>query len=276
MKSLLIALIMVSAVLFGSTGTVKAETLQGKIGMSPKWGSGWIDLARVTDFRQGDRIKLTIGGSAEKIGVRLLPRGASPDTPTGLEACPVDVPADGLVTIVLKQDHQNIVQMSVHGGPNPWGICPLGEENGPATLKNEPYREEDAPSAGRPAERVRGEPPAQQVHQVRECTEILRKLLELRQKKSAVRLSDLYMEVGDHSKSCESRHPLGAALRVRTFCYRCTSREEGSTYQRFISKHYNVNFPDHDPYIEWGGSQGCPCEWVPLFSVMAQAAWSSS
>ncbi len=110
------------------------QPLLGEIGASPRWGSGWLDLAVPTDFLKGDRIRLKIGGSASKILVRLLPRGRSPDTSTGLIGGTITVPEDRIVEVTLKYDRREIIQISVHGGPNPWNR-PLGGGNGPATIE---------------------------------------------------------------------------------------------------------------------------------------------
>ena len=111
-----------------------AERLQGTVGSSSQWHSGWIDLATMTDFKAGDRLRLNIGGSATKIVVRLLSRGVDPNTSAGIEGDVVSVPENRIVDLILQQDHKDIVQVSVHGGPNPWGLFPLGGGNGPATL----------------------------------------------------------------------------------------------------------------------------------------------
>jgi hypothetical protein len=117
--------------LFNSLGC--SESLKGKTGFSSQWGSGWIDLGSITSFKRGERIKLIIGGTAKNIIVRLLPKGEKTDDPVGIEAGIVKVPDNRIVQITLTQDHPNIRQISVHGGPNPWGMYPLGD-NGPATI----------------------------------------------------------------------------------------------------------------------------------------------
>ena len=45
--------------------------VSGVVGSSNRWGSGWIDLDVTMDFKTGDRLRLTIGGTANKIKVRL-------------------------------------------------------------------------------------------------------------------------------------------------------------------------------------------------------------
>lgn len=112
-----------------------SEPLPGSIGQSTQWQSGWIDLSTMTDFKAGETLALSIGGTAKNIIVRLLSKGVAPDTPSGVDGGVVAVPEDRIVKIKLKEDHKNVIQISVHGGPNPWGLFPLGGGNGPATLQ---------------------------------------------------------------------------------------------------------------------------------------------
>jgi len=117
-------------------GTVSSQTLAGAPGSSSQWGSGWLDLAPAVDFAKGEHLKLFVGGSADKILVRLLPKGASPDTSTGIIPGVVNVPKSRIVVVILPEDRKQVVQISVHGGPNPWGKFPLGGGNGPATIES--------------------------------------------------------------------------------------------------------------------------------------------
>ena len=113
---------------------LRAESLAGATGSSSKWGSGWLDLAPPVDFAKGERLKLLIGGSAKKVLVRLLPQGAPPDTTAGLIGGAITVSQSRVVEIKLPEDRKQVVQISVHGGPNPWKQFPLGGGNGPATI----------------------------------------------------------------------------------------------------------------------------------------------
>ncbi len=108
--------------------------VSGRTGVSSRWGSAWLDLGTVTEFFRGDRLRLTIGGTAEQVLVRLLPRGSSPDKPVGILPETYSVPPNRILEVLLNSNHSGITQISVHGGPNPWGMYPLGDENGSATL----------------------------------------------------------------------------------------------------------------------------------------------
>lgn len=111
-----------------------SEPLQGTIGSSSQWGSGWLDLSSMTDFQRGDRLFLKIGGTAEKIIVRLLTQGTDPNSSSGIDGGIVDIPENRQVEIMLQSNHSNVIQISVHGGANPWGLYSLGGGNGPAKL----------------------------------------------------------------------------------------------------------------------------------------------
>lgn len=120
-------------------GEIEARTtprlLAGETGSSSRWGSGWLDLATVTDFAAGDALELRIGGSANKVLVRLLPEGKFPDSTVGIVGGAITVPENRVVEVVLDEDRKGIIQISVHGGPNPWGKFSLGGGNGTATLE---------------------------------------------------------------------------------------------------------------------------------------------
>lgn len=112
------------------------QSLQGNFGASPEWGSAWIDLSLPTDFRKGDSLRLTLDGSAIRMLVRFLPLGVDPNQAVGILAGkPFEIPENKTVTLTLEEDHQRITQISVHGGPNPWGSFTLGAGNGPVTLR---------------------------------------------------------------------------------------------------------------------------------------------
>jgi hypothetical protein len=118
---------------FLATAETGGRLLSGDIGVSSRWRSGWLDLDTVTDFQKGDRLEIEIGGTAQRILVRLLPKGESPDESIGIIGGVVEVPVDRRVTVTIPDTWKDVVQISVHGGPNPWNRG-LGHNNGPATL----------------------------------------------------------------------------------------------------------------------------------------------
>lgn len=111
-----------------------AEPLRGVVGLSARWGVGWIDLQSFTDFKRGEQLTIKVGGTAKKVIVRFLEKGVFPDYPLGIEGGPLTVPANRILIVILKRDHHRIAHVSVHGGPNPWGEFPLGKSNGPASI----------------------------------------------------------------------------------------------------------------------------------------------
>lgn len=134
MNGLLVRVTAVLALSFILAHPVFSEPLTGRIGSSSLWGSGWIDLETRTDFKRGDKVRLKIGGAAKSIVVRFLSEGNSPDDPVGIDGGVVKVPENRVVEITLNEDHTDVIQISVHGGPNPWNLYPLGGGNGPATV----------------------------------------------------------------------------------------------------------------------------------------------
>jgi len=130
----LTALIMAGTLVL--TTAMAGQLLTGETGVSSRWGSGWLDLVNPIDFKSKNKLRLTIGGTAKKIKVRLLPKGRSPDTTAGMLPAVFTVPSNRIVELKLQGDRPQIIQISVHGGANPWGKYPLGGGNGPATLES--------------------------------------------------------------------------------------------------------------------------------------------
>jgi hypothetical protein len=92
-------------------------------------------LAPPMDFTKGDKLRVTVGGTAKKIVVRLLPKNQSPDSSAGVVGGPIDVPSTRVIEVILTGDRKQVAQISVHGGPNPCNEYDLGGNNGPATIK---------------------------------------------------------------------------------------------------------------------------------------------
>lgn len=109
-----------------------AERLRGRTDFSLESASGWLSLRTPTDFEHGDHLQLMVVGGARLVLVRLLPWGDDPTKNNGIQAIRPVSPI-GLVDLTLDDDEHDIGQVSVHGGPFPWGIS-LGSGNGPAKL----------------------------------------------------------------------------------------------------------------------------------------------
>lgn len=110
--------------------------LEGEIGLSKQWHSGWLDLDKPTNFYKGDSLVVIVGGTAEKIVLRLLSSGSDPNSPSGIVGRIHEVNNNGEVNVRLSKDHSNVTQVSVHGGENPWGVYPLGSGNGAAFIQS--------------------------------------------------------------------------------------------------------------------------------------------
>ena len=91
-------------------------------------------MNNVIDFHQGDKLRLKVGGTASRVVVRLLQKGTSPDDPVGVDGGVVRVPTSKEVELELQGNHADVIQVSVLGGVDPFGLYPLGGGNGPATL----------------------------------------------------------------------------------------------------------------------------------------------
>jgi|RhiMethySRZTD1v2_1073278.scaffolds.fasta_scaffold60450_4 hypothetical protein len=112
-----------------------AQPLNGSIGAAVQYGSGWIDFPQPVDFAKGERLRLVIGGTAGKILVRMLAKGQARDSSDGLVGGPIEVPKTRVIELTLGEHRAEVIQISVHGGPNPWGKFPM-PGNGPAALQS--------------------------------------------------------------------------------------------------------------------------------------------
>ncbi|MCG6936685.1 MAG: hypothetical protein LJE83_00735 [Gammaproteobacteria bacterium] len=129
--------------------TIQGETIEGETGASPETNSGWLNLAKMSDFERGGKLLVHVGGTADKVLIRLLSKGTNPEQPIGMEGGRHEVPDDRVVEAMLERDHKDIVQISVYGGPKPWGFFPLGEDNGPATILGVKYFKPEKKQDGR-------------------------------------------------------------------------------------------------------------------------------
>jgi len=109
------------------------QTLMGTTESSARWYSSWLDLPVPLDFESGDVVRLTLCGAAERVLVRLLPISASPGSDAGMIWRAYEIATDRTVEITLRQDHPQVKQISVHGGPEPFDFD-LGQDNGPVTI----------------------------------------------------------------------------------------------------------------------------------------------
>ncbi|MGD0076592.1 MAG: hypothetical protein ABSD31_20020 [Candidatus Binataceae bacterium] len=104
---------------------------------------GWMELAKITDLKERDELRLVIGGTAAWVLVQLLPVDHSPTEPYRmLGPYRVDRPFDraapydtaGTILITLTEAFPQTRRITVFGGQYPLNFIRLGESNGPATL----------------------------------------------------------------------------------------------------------------------------------------------
>ena len=97
-------------------------TLECTIGTSSQWGSSWCDLPAPLDFSRNSTVEIsTDPDGARAVLIRFLTAGNDPNSPVGLVGGKVLVPANGVIVITLNRDYKHVQQVSVHGGPAPWG-----------------------------------------------------------------------------------------------------------------------------------------------------------
>lgn len=111
------------------------QGLPGRIETYREHNSSALMLSPAVDFRTGDILRIKVVGSAKKIIIRLLPKGEEPGRSVGVVGGPVDVPSGGLLELILPEDRNQVSQISVHGGPNPWDYN-LGEGNGAVSIQS--------------------------------------------------------------------------------------------------------------------------------------------
>lgn len=132
----LIALTVLALAFTGAARSQSSENAQLLVGRNekfPQWNSGDIALTQPVDFKEGDRLRIQLGGKAKRVVVRLLPKGEAPETSVGAIGI-FEVPQNRIVEVTLTEERPQVIQVSVHGGPNPWGDFELGEDNGAATI----------------------------------------------------------------------------------------------------------------------------------------------
>jgi len=123
MKNIFMSIVVASMTFLGSIPAV-AVPLVGKIGTTQSnkyfggnlWYSSYIDFNHLYSFRAGEEIRIKVSGNAKWVYVRLLPKGASPATPTGMLGERIRVPSNGVITVKLKKAYPNIRQISLHSG----------------------------------------------------------------------------------------------------------------------------------------------------------------
>jgi hypothetical protein len=111
-----------------------AQSMACKSSPISEYDSGWCSFTSPIAFEKGDRLSLTVVGDATQVIVRLLPKDANPNTATGAISKPFAIPPNRKIELTIADKTLPITQISVHGGPNPWGLYPLSPNNKGATI----------------------------------------------------------------------------------------------------------------------------------------------
>jgi hypothetical protein len=131
-----------SGIALVSIGTDTAVMLQGEIKSDRRSSSSWIALSALRNFRQGQRLRFKLSGSAgarsrppKQVVIRLLRDDDDESKPIGIiTPNGISVPENGVVDLALPADFPKVRVISVHGGPNPWERFPFGGRNGSPRL----------------------------------------------------------------------------------------------------------------------------------------------
>jgi serine/threonine protein kinase len=114
------------------------SSFKGTIGADVEIGSGWMDFGNPIQLPKGTKLRLTLGGDAECVAIRLLEASVSPDMNTGVVHEEKGLPSNRVIDFVIGADYENVIQLSVHGR-RPWNHCSSVAENGAATITKAEY-----------------------------------------------------------------------------------------------------------------------------------------
>lgn len=130
MKKSLGCVLLASATVLAFPNVGYSQIIQGILGNSSTSCSSWLDINPPMEFKSGEKIKIRLIQKPTKVLIRFLPFSGDPNDYKQLEGGPIDFPKNEDLVIELQQNHPETKQISVHGGPKPWGIFDLGAGNG--------------------------------------------------------------------------------------------------------------------------------------------------
>lgn len=111
----------------------------GRIDNDRHWKSAWIDVTPPMELPSGTKVRVKVGGTAQRMILRVLRVGDDENTLIGVTGDIIDIPENREVEVTLDNTFSNVRQISVHGGSNPFGSFPMGDENGHVTLISASY-----------------------------------------------------------------------------------------------------------------------------------------
>ena len=126
-KKALFVILFATAHMWVSAGGGAAQamvSLAGTRGQSDEFHSAWLNLDPVQTFKDGDELVIRVAGSANNVLVRLLGRDMDPNHWEWLIGFDHASPTDRILRVVLDRDYTNVMQISLHGGANPWDLSP--------------------------------------------------------------------------------------------------------------------------------------------------------
>ena len=133
----LLTLLILSSTILSQSRRSNERELAGTLGSSGRWKAGWFDLNNPTQFVEGDTIRIKVEGTARNILVRLLVQGQDANEPNGIVGGLIRVPANRIINVRIGNTRNNIIQISVHGGSNPFNWN-LGATNGHVRIAESP------------------------------------------------------------------------------------------------------------------------------------------
>jgi hypothetical protein len=114
--------------------TSPCQNLSGTIEDDRANYSSYLNLRTPLTLQQDDTLVIRLGGTARRVKVRLLQNLGHANQPVGVLDSTFEVPASKIIVVPVQYSVTSVRQISVHGGPNPFGRYPLMEGNGPAII----------------------------------------------------------------------------------------------------------------------------------------------
>lgn len=122
------------SVAVASTERYRWQMIRGTRHSSALYHSSWLDLSAATDFSSGDKLRISIDGSANTVVVRFLSEGENPDHAVGIIGT-FPISDSRVLEVTLTDKYDKVNQISVHGGPQAWNAR-LGADNGDPIIQS--------------------------------------------------------------------------------------------------------------------------------------------
>lgn len=128
-----------------SNNAIQVVDLRGVPGSDARSSSAWISLSPYQNLKRGQRLRLILGSgvvskehgrketAAKKVLIRFLRDGDDANEPVGIitpNGISIPLGTDRVLEVTIPADFNQTETISIHGGPEPFNICHLGEQNG--------------------------------------------------------------------------------------------------------------------------------------------------